>query len=127
MDKTIKFAQTHGYVETPFGRKIYISDINNPNKRLEANAKRAAINAPIQGGAADIIKLAMRRVHQELENSGLKTKMLLQVHDELVFEAPDDEVERAAELIKNTMQKVVSDKLLLVAEVGFSQTWAGAH
>ncbi len=127
MDKTIKFAQTHGYVETPFGRKIYISDINNPNKRLEANAQRAAINAPIQGGAADIIKLAMRRVHQELENSGLKTKMLLQVHDELVFEAPDDEVERAAELIKNTMQKVVSDKLLLVAEVGFSQTWAGAH
>ncbi len=127
MEQTIAFAHKYGYVVTPFGRKCSIMGINDQNKRLVANAERAAINAPIQGGAADIIKLAMNRMNSVLQSAGLKTKMLLQVHDELVFEAPDDEVETAAALIKQTMEQAVDLAVSFVAEVGTGHNWTEAH
>lgn len=127
MDETIRFAHTYGYVLTPFGRKCAVSGINDRNKRVSMNAERAAINAPIQGGAADIIKMAMNTVFKALKDGGYKTRMLLQVHDELVFEAPEEEVETVAELIKNSMQNVVSYDVPFIAEVGIGDNWAEAH
>lgn len=127
MEQTTMFAHQYGYVMTPFGRKCSIMGINDKNKRIVANAERAAINAPIQGGAADIIKRAMIAVQRELEEGGYKTKMLLQVHDELVFEAPTDEVEKAAAMIKKTMEGVVDLAVPFVAEVGIGDDWTQAH
>ncbi len=127
MDKTIEFARKHGYVLTPFGRKCFISGINDRNKRIAMNAERAAINAPIQGGAADIIKLAMNKIPGELKKAGLKTRMLLQVHDELVFEAPENEVAQASELIKKAMENAADYDVPLIAEVGTGDNWTEAH
>ena len=127
MENTIAFAHQNGYVQTPFGRKCSVFGINDSNKRIVANAERAAINAPIQGGAADIIKLAMNQVAYELKKAGLKTKMLLQVHDELVFEAPENEVEQASQIIKNTMENIVQMDVPFVAEVGIGSNWTEAH
>lgn len=127
MDNTIAFAHRNGYVLTPFGRKCSVFGINDNNKRIVANAERAAINAPIQGGAADIIKLAMNRMPKILQDAGLETKMLLQVHDELVFEAPEYEVEQAAKLIKQTMENVVDLSVPFIAEVGIGDNWTEAH
>ena len=127
MDETIAFAHKHGYVLTPFGRKCSIIGINDKNKRIVANAERAAINAPIQGGAADIIKMAMIAVQNELQKGGYKTKMLLQVHDELVFEAPEDEVEAVSAMIKQTMENVVNLAVPFIAEVGVGDNWSEAH
>ena len=127
MEKTIAFAHAHGYVETPFGRKCSVLGINDANKRLAANAERVAINAPIQGGAADIIKLAMNKIEDVLSSQGLKTKMLLQVHDELVFEAPDEEVNEALKLVKYHMENIVDSSVEFKAEAGVGQTWTEAH
>lgn len=127
MKETIEFAHRNGYVETPFGRKCTILGINDRNKRVSMNAERAAINAPIQGGAADIIKLAMNKVIKALADAGLETKMLLQVHDELVFEAPESEVEQASVLIKQIMENVVDYDVPLIAEVGCGNNWTEAH
>lgn len=127
MDETIAFARANDYALTPFGRRCSIMGINDKNKRLAANAERAAINAPIQGGAADIIKLAMNRIPDELQKRGLKTKMLLQVHDELVFEAPEDEVEEASKIIKEIMEGVVNLSVPFIAEVGVGDNWTQAH
>lgn len=127
MDETIQFAHTHGYVVTPFGRKCSVLGINDKNKRIVANAERAAINAPIQGGASDIIKLAMMAVQNELHKGNWQTKMLLQVHDELVFEAPLDEVEAVSKMIKQTMENVVNLSVPFVAEVGVGDNWTEAH
>ena len=127
MEKTIAFAHANEYVETPFGRKCSLLGINDSNKRIVANAERAAINAPIQGGAADIIKLAMNKIEKELQLKGLKTKMLLQVHDELVFEAPEDEVESALSIIKEHMENIISASVEFKAEAGVGDTWTEAH
>ena len=127
MDETIAFAKKHGYVTTPFGRKCPIYGITDKNKRLVQNAERAAINAPIQGGAADIIKMAMQQVYHNLQQGGFKTKMLLQVHDELIFEAPENEVEQVSEMIKQTMQNVVNYDVPFIAELGAGDDWTAAH
>ncbi len=127
MEKTIDFAHKNGFVLTPYGRKCFVYGINDSNKRLAANAERAAINAPLQGGAADIIKIAMNQCLWRLQKGGFKTKMLLQVHDELVFEAPDDEVETVKTLIKETMENVVKFDIPFIAETGVGQNWAEAH
>ena len=127
MEKTIAFAHANGYVETPFGRKCSVLGINDTNKRVVANAERAAINAPIQGGAADIIKLAMNKIENELKNRNLKTKMLLQVHDELVFEAPENEVDEALSIIKEYMENIVDSSVSFKAEAGVGNTWTEAH
>lgn len=127
MSETIDFAHKHGYVLTPFGRKCSVLGINDKNKRIVAFAQRAAINAPIQGGAADIIKLAMKKIHHKLKEKVYKTKMLLQVHDELVFEAPVEEVEEISLLIKNIMEEVAHFDVDFVASVGVGDNWAEAH
>lgn len=129
MEQTINFARQNGYVLTPFNRKITIFGIQDTNKRLSSFAERAAINAPIQGGAADIIKLSMNKIAARLKQENLKTKMLLQVHDELVFEAPEDEVNTVVSLIKTEMEHITSInlKVPLVAEVGIGNSWDEAH
>ncbi len=127
MEETIAFAKKHGYVLTPFGRRCFIGNINDQNKRVAQAAERAAINAPIQGGAADIIKLAMNKIGNLLAQNGLKTKMLLQVHDELVFEAPEEEVEKAVAVIKNCMENAADFGVPFNAEAGIGNNWAEAH
>lgn len=127
MDKTIAFAHAHGYVETSFGRRCSVLGINDANKRLVANAERAAINAPIQGGAADIIKLAMNKIEKVLAAKNMRTKMLLQVHDELVFESPEDELSQALEIVKFNMENIVNSSVPFKAEAGIGRTWTEAH
>ncbi len=127
MEKTIAFAHANGFVETPFGRKCSVLGINDSNKRVVANAERAAINAPIQGGAADIIKLAMNKIEGVLQEKGLKARMLLQIHDELVFEVPDDEVEEVLMLVKYHMENIIDSPVSFKAEAGVGNTWTEAH
>ncbi len=129
MEQTINFAHQNGYVLTPLNRKITIFGIQDNNKRLASFAERAAINAPIQGGAADIIKLAMNKFPAKLQQAGLKAQMLLQVHDELVFEAPAEEAEKTAALIKQEMENItaLNLKVPLIAEVGIGDNWDEAH
>ncbi len=125
MDKTIAYAHEHEYVVTPFGRKCYVYGIND--KMLRSFAERAAINAPIQGGAADIIKMAMIKVDKEIKKSDLDINLLLQVHDELIFEVADRDVQKASELIKNVMENVVQLSIPLITEVGVADNWKDAH
>ena len=129
MEKTINFARQNGFVLTPFNRKITIFGIQDNNKRLASFAERAAINAPIQGGAADIIKLAMNKIAARLKAENLQTRMLLQVHDELVFEAPEAEIAAAAALIKEEMENIpgIALKVPLIADVGIGDNWGEAH
>ena len=127
MNKTIEFAHKNGYVQTPFGRRCSTFGINDSNKRVVANAERAAINAPIQGGAADIIKLAMNKMERVLREGGYKTQMLLQVHDELIFEAPEEEVAVVMPLIKDVMENIIESSVKFVAEAGVGDNWTQAH
>jgi DNA polymerase-1 len=129
MEKTINNARIDGSVKTLLGRNISIYGIKDDNKRLASFGERAAINAPIQGTAADIIKLAMIKTYNILQEKNLKTKMLLQVHDELVFESPVEEVEIVSDLIKQTMQDITALHLSvpLITEVGIGDNWEEAH
>lgn len=127
MDKTIESAHQNGCVFTPFGRKCSLPGINNPNQRIASFAERAAINAPIQGGAADIVKLAMQQVDYALSKSNFDAKLLLQVHDELVLEVREDQVAEVSALLKQIMENVVPTAVKMVAEVGSGPTWDTAH
>ncbi|MBR3676630.1 MAG: DNA polymerase I [Alphaproteobacteria bacterium] len=127
MDKTMVFAHQHGYVETPFGRKCALAGINDQNQRIVSFAERAAINAPIQGGAADIVKLAMQRIDAALQEQKLDARLLLQVHDELVVEAKDCDVPKVAELLKQIMENAAETSVKLEAEVGVGTNWNDAH
>lgn len=129
MDDTINFARETGYVETLMGRKRYLRDITSANQTVRGYAERNAINSPIQGTAAEMIKLAMVKVHHELKKSGLKTKMVLQVHDELVFDVPEDEVAQVTELIKINMERAMAlpHGVPIVAEAGTGKNWLAAH
>jgi len=127
MADTIDFAHKNGYVLTPYGRKCSTSGINDQNKRIVSFAERAAINAPIQGGASDIMKLAMKKVAFALKEGGFETKMLLQVHDELIFEAPEKEVEAVCKIVKESMESVVNFDVPFIAEVGVGDNWSEAH
>ncbi len=127
MEKTIAFARKNGYVLTPFGRKCAVPGINDKNKNLASFAERAAINAPLQGGAADIMKKAMNEVFARLQKNGSEAKILLQVHDELVLEAPAPQAEETARLLKETMENAVNYDVAFVADVGIGDNWAEAH
>ena len=127
MEKTINFAHKNGYVLTPFGRKCAILGINDKNKNIASFAERAAINAPLQGGAADIMKKAMNHVYDYLQNTHSKAKILLQVHDELVLEAPENQAQNIADVLKNIMENVVSYDVKFIADVGIGDNWAEAH
>lgn len=128
IDKTIEQAHKDGYVDTLFGRRRYIQNINSRNRNLVANAERMAINAPIQGTAADIIKVAMVRVARRLREEGFRSQMILQVHDELCFTVPGDERERLVAMVKEKMEQVLpSLSVPLVADVGVGENWLEAH
>ncbi|MBR0672109.1 DNA polymerase I [Neoroseomonas soli] len=127
MERCKEEARTHGYVRTPFGRRLWIPDIATKDPVRRAGAERAAINAPFQGGAAEIIKRAMVRLPRALKQAGLKARMLLQVHDELVFEVPKDEVEATAAVVKDIMESVATLRVPLSVEVGTGHSWAEAH
>jgi DNA polymerase-1 len=131
MDRTKKFAREHGYVTTIFGRRCHVPGINDKNPARRSFMERAAINAPLQGSAADIIKRAMIRVPPALVEAGLGARMLLQVHDELLFEVPDKEVKAAAALVKKVMEGAALPALELsvplIADAGVADNWAEAH
>jgi DNA polymerase-1 len=127
MDDTRASAKAKGYVETVFGRRLWLPEINSGNGPRRAGAERQAINAPMQGTAADLIKLAMLAVQRALDEQGLATRIVMQVHDELVFEVPDDEVAWVKDEVPRLMAGVVALKVPLLAEVGFGKNWEGAH
>ncbi len=127
MDRQVAFARDNGYVSTLLGRRRWLRDINSRNGMVRQHAERNAINAPIQGTAADIIKLAMIDIHEKLEKGNFKSKMLLQVHDELVFEVPKNEIERLSAMVKESMETIHKTKVPLIVEVGLGQNWLEAH
>ncbi|WP_298215216.1 DNA polymerase I [Acidocella sp.] len=127
METTKEQARTQGYVLTPFGRRCWVPRIRDKIPATRAYAERQAINAPLQGGAADIIKRAMVKLPKALRAAGLSTRLLLQVHDELLFEAPEAEAEAAAALAREVMQNAASLSVPLVVETGTGKNWAEAH
>ncbi len=127
MDETKALAKEQGYVETVFGRRLYLPEINSPNGPRRAGAERAAINAPMQGTAADLIKLSMVKVQNVLDEEKRGTKMIMQVHDELVFEVPEAEVEWVRTEIPRLMAGVAALQVPLLAEIGVGPNWDKAH
>jgi DNA polymerase-1 len=127
MDHTRQSAKEKGYVETVFGRRLYLPEINSPNGPRRSGAERAAINAPMQGTAADLIKLSMVKVQQVLDDERRGTRMIMQVHDELVFEVPEQEVDWLKHEIPRLMAGVAQLKVPLLAEVGVGANWDQAH
>jgi DNA polymerase-1 len=129
MDDMINYAREHGYVQTVMGRKRWLRDINSSNFTVRGYAERNAINSPIQGTAADMIKLAMVKVHHALKEKAFKSKMILQVHDELVFDALQEEVEDLQPLILDCMQSamVLPNGVPVIDEVGSGINWLVAH
>ena len=127
IDDSIAFARENGYVETLFGRRRYLPDISARNATVRALAERNAVNAPIQGTSADIIKLAMIGVARRLKESGLKSRMVLQIHDELLFEAPAAEVPELSALVKDVMENVIELTVPLTVECSAGNNWLEAH
>ena len=131
MEDTKSFARTHGYVETLFGRRCHVRGINDRNAARRGFAERQAINAPLQGSAADIVKRAMIRMQPALDAAGMKARMLLQVHDELVFEVPEDALDETAAVVRRTMEEATLPALALsvpvVVDIGTGATWDEAH
>ncbi len=123
----IDFARENGYVQTILGRRRYLKDINSHNAVVRGAAERNAVNAPIQGSAADIIKIAMINIHNRLFNENWQSKMLLQVHDELVFDAHKDELEKLKEMVKSEMEKAFILEVPLVVDLGTGLNWLEAH
>ena len=126
LDQSVAFAHEHGYAITMYGRKRHIREFQQRNKQLVAFGERTAMNHPMQGTAADIIKIAMVRVEKRLAEEGLKSKLVLQIHDELDLEVPVDEIDAASALVKETMEGVAQLKVPLIAEVSSGATWADA-
>lgn len=127
MDESIDFAKNHGYVETIMKRRRYLRDIHSGNSVVRSVAERNAINAPIQGSSADMIKIAMIDIFKELQKKKLKTKMILQVHDELVFDTPKDEVEKVSVLVEEKMKKAMKLKVPVVVDYNTGKNWLEAH
>ena len=127
MSAQVDFAREHGYVETVLNRRRYLKDINSRNAMVRSGAERNAVNAPIQGSAADIIKLAMINIHNRFEKENFKSKMLLQVHDELVFDTHKDELEIIKPIIKHEMENAFKMSVPLDVEVGVGYNWLEAH
>ena len=127
MEKSKEVARQKGYVTTLFGRRRYLPDINSHNATVRGFAERNAINAPIQGTAADIIKVAMIRIHERFQKEGIKSKMILQVHDELNFSVYPEEKEKVERIVIEEMQNAFPLNVPLVADSGFGQNWLEAH
>ena len=127
MSELVDFARDNGYVQTVLGRRRYLKDINSRNAVVRGAAERNAVNAPIQGSAADIIKLAMINIHQKLKEGNYKSKMLLQVHDELVFDIFKPELNELKTLIKSEMENAFKLEVPLDVEVDTGLNWLEAH
>ena len=128
MENTVNFARENGYVTTLLGRRRVLRDINSRNRLTASNAERVAINTPIQGTAADMIKLAMIHIHKALEDNGMAAKMVLQVHDELVFDVPKSELDQLKVLVKDKMKNAIPNlKVPIDVEIGVGQNWLEAH
>ncbi|MEU6562585.1 DNA polymerase I [Nocardia nova] len=127
LDGLVERARLSGYTETPLGRRRYLPDLTSSNTRAAKAAERAALNAPIQGAAADIIKLAMTRIDAALATAGLRSRLVLQIHDELLFELPADEAPTLTALVEDIMPTVVDLAVPLEVSIGTGRTWAHAH
>jgi DNA polymerase-1 len=127
MERTREQAKRHGYVETVFGRRLWLPEINSPNGPRRQGAERAAINAPMQGTAADLIKLAMIAVQRWLHTQQAGSRLVMQVHDELVLEVPEAELELMRRELPRLMSGVADLKVPLLAEVGAGPNWEAAH
>ncbi len=127
MDKSIERAREKGYVQTIMGRKRYLPDILSRNSVVRGFAERNAINAPIQGSAADIIKIAMINIHNKIKEKQLKSGMILQVHDELVFDVPEKEVDELSDIVVSEMQNAVKLNVPLTVDWGMGRNWLEAH
>jgi len=127
IQEQIEFAREHGYVQTVLGRRRYLKDINSANAVVRSAAERNAVNAPIQGSAADIIKIAMINIHKKLTSENWKSKMLLQVHDELVFDVHNSELEKIQPMIKYEMENAFKMAVPLDIEIGLGKNWLEAH
>ncbi len=127
MSSQVDFAREHGYVQTVLGRRRYLKDINSANMMVKSGAERNAVNAPIQGSAADIIKIAMINIHKKLTSENWKSKMLLQVHDELVFDVHNSELEKIQPMIKHEMENAFKLEVPLEVEIGMGRNWLEAH
>ena len=127
MANQVDFAREHGYVQTVLGRRRYLKDINSANMMVKSGAERNAVNAPIQGSAADIIKIAMINIHKKLVSENWKSKMLLQVHDELVFDVHNSELEKIQPMIKHEMENAFKMDVPLEVEIGMGKNWLEAH
>ena len=123
MDETIKYCQENGYVKTILNRRRYIPDINSKNFMLREFGKRTAMNAPIQGSAADIIKMAMVELDKRLKEGKYKSKLLLQIHDELILEVTKDELEKVTNLVEDTMTNIIKLKVKLSVSRDIGQSW----
>jgi DNA polymerase-1 len=127
MDYSAVSAREKGYVETIFGRRRYLNDISSRNAVARGLAERNAINAPIQGSAADIIKIAMIRIYERMQREGLQARMILQVHDELNFDVPVGELEQLSRLVTEEMQQAYQLSVPLIADSGVADNWLEAH
>jgi DNA polymerase-1 len=127
MDNSVLSAREKGYAVTLMGRRRFLRNINSNNRVVRQFEERVAINMPIQGSAADMIKLAMIKIYKELEKRKSKTKMVLQVHDELVFDAHKDEVDELLPMIKSKMETAMPLNVPVVADVGIGDNWLDAH
>ena len=127
MEKAKEQARRQGYVETLFHRRRYLSDINSANATVRGFAERNAINAPIQGTAADIIKVAMINIHNRFKREGIRSKMILQVHDELNFSVVPEEKEKVESIVLEEMQNAFEMEVPLVADCGWGNNWLEAH
>ena len=127
IDQSLELARERGYVTTLMNRRRYLPDIGSANRSVRQFAERIAINAPIQGTAADLIKAAMINIHRRLEREGRKTKLILQIHDELVFEVPEDETETIKQAVKEEMEGVTRLHIPLKVDIGIGKNWAEAH
>ena len=127
MEKAKEQARNQGYVETQFHRRRYLADINSANSTVRGFAERNAINAPIQGTAADIIKVAMIRIYNRFREEGIRSKMILQVHDELNFSVYPEEKEKVEQIVLEEMQNAFPMQVPLVADCGWGNNWLEAH
>jgi DNA polymerase-1 len=126
-EEMVERARKEGFVTTLFNRRRYLPEINSDNLRIKGEAERMAVNTPIQGTAADLIKKAMVNIHTRLKKEGLDSRMLLQVHDELVFEVPEHEIEKIKSIVKEEMETVHHLKVPLKVDIGYGKNWDEAH
>jgi DNA polymerase-1 len=127
MDQVVNDARDNGYVSTIFGRKRYLRDINSRNQTMRGGAERNAINAPIQGSAADIIKIAMINIHNWMQEKNVDSKMIMQVHDELVFEVPVSELEMMKSQVEKLMREASTLSVSMEVGMGYGKNWLEAH